>query len=157
MANTVCYANVYDTHTAASGDRVVQFHAYLRGVGDGAIDLAVYNVTGGVPDTRLATPITLTVPGSGEIVLHSSLPVSQGLVGGDIYGVAMGREVGDIRYAYDVVSSGLSVHTASGVLPATWSQGAVSDRRLSIYVTYEENQATAILSPRRRKLTAAER
>lgn len=151
MANTVCYANVYDTHQAAAGERIVQFHAFLRGVGDGSVDMAVYDLSGAVPVNRLAAAVTIPVAASGEIVLHSSIAVSQAMAGGTAYCVAMGAETGDIRYAYDVVSGGLSVHTSSGTLPALWNQGAVSDRRLSIYVTYESGGEEELLSLRRRR------
>lgn len=151
VAGTVCYANSVDSYTASTGDYITRFHGYFRGVGDGSLDMAAYTLSGGVPSQRLAAAVTVPIAGSSVAELNSSSTVNQPLSGGETYVIAFGNEIGDVRYAYDVQSDAASIHTSSSTLPATWSEGATSDRRLSLFVTYESGGTTEILSLRRRR------
>jgi len=153
VAGTVCYGAKSDSHAASTGETVTQFHGYFRGVGEGSLDFALYTLVGGVPSQRLAAPVTMAIASSALAELNNSPSVSQALSGSQTYVIAFGNEVGDIRYAYDTQVDAASIHTSSAQLPTTWSEGVSSDRRLSIFVTYETG-GTIERYPLRRRHTS---
>jgi WXXGXW repeat (2 copies) len=140
--NRAGIGSVYQ-HTAANGDTVTMFTAYMSSTGGtGTYDFAAYTFAGGVPVTRLATPVTVTAPATAAWT--NSLTVSQLMSNGVTYVPAFGHYSGTIVMWWDSgTGSQRSNDTTAGGLPTTWTSAGTSSSEYGIYATYITNTYTS--------------
>lgn len=115
---------------SAGHNRVTKFSIYGRGT---SYDAAVYNISGGLPVNRVAAAVTVPLAGSNQ--WNDSAAVSQLLINGTTYGMAVGNA--QAVYTYFDTGSGNQRSQCATNLPATWSSTGVTSAMYSWYATAE--------------------
>ena len=139
---TVGYALVKSgtTYTASAGDTITKFSMWGKSSGGATgFDLAAYEVSAEVPGNRLGTPVTIVLPTTDPpIAFTDSSAVSQAMIGGTTYGVAIGNDGGATETLYyDAgVADEASIAVAAASLPDPWSEIATGSSKISMYATY---------------------
>lgn len=142
---TWCHMEATYLYTATSGDTITSYSIYGSGSASTPVEMVAYDISGGVPQTRVGTPAAIATPGSAA--WNNTGAVSHALTGGVTYGVAAGKPDGGSGNAfifYFNTISGVtqrSIDTVSGNPPATWSQDSTSTARISMYATYTPGSA----------------
>jgi len=128
-----CFVSNDLTHVASEGDVVTEFVVY--GDGTGLAEMALYEISGGVPTNRVGTATTVNIgAGAGWHVTTVDIPLTAGIR----YGVAMDYEAGlgwNIRYGSGPGGTTMSSGVAFGPLPSTWSQTGTGTDVVSFYAT----------------------
>ncbi len=127
-------------YTASAGDTLVTLHSYsFHTLGDPSYiwDLAVYDMSGGVPDNRLGNAVQMSCNGA---MAWYTTAITDVMSNGSTYVVAAGNDQPGNASAYfdSLGANSYSNYGSDGALPATWSESAGSVAALSIYATYTE-------------------
>lgn len=131
-AGSVCHIGSGLIFTPSGGHNILtKFSVYGRGA---QLNVAAYNISGGLPVNRLAAAITLDSFGEFD-QWNDSAAVSQLLINGTTYGMAEGAAIA--VYVYGDTGSGNQRSHCPTDLPATWSSDDVSSFLYSWYATYE--------------------
>lgn len=135
------FCSLYNTLSAVTGDTITSFSFYARKLAaNETVTIAAYNISGGVPVSKLSTEQTVTVNSTTPQWWNSST-VSQSLTNGSVYGIAYGSWGGGVgtentRIYYDSSSGNNVSYNSATSLPATWSHSAYYSDHLSIYATF---------------------
>lgn len=100
-----------------------------------SVQLAIYDISGGLPVNRLAAGVTVNLPG---VAAWTSVNVNFILINGKTYGLAEGAANNATVY-YDTLT-GTQRSNCSTDLPATWVSNGTTARAYSWYVEYETVQ-----------------
>jgi len=131
LSTVYSWANVASItqYTGRTGDSITIFFFYgVNSVG-GTLNTCAYSFSGGVPVTRLASSVSVSLTSS---VGWRSTSSSQSLTNGTVYILAFEGTSAGSTYYYDTGSSG-DESLDLGSLPATWSQSSTGSQRISAY------------------------
>lgn len=123
--------------SAAGGGDDVTHHAYLRNTFDppGTVDSALYDDSGGSPDSRLTAAASNSSVSSAAWYTINVPDYS--MSGSTDYWIGAVVASGAVEMAYDATGGSVSCEwDASGSLPATWSEDDTNTDSLSLYLTY---------------------
>ena len=127
-------------HAAVTGETVTKFSMWAKSSGGSTgYDMAAYSMSGGLPVTRLGTPVTVVLPTtSPPVAFTDSAEVSQAMTNGVSYCCAFGNDGSGTETLYWDTGSGnmRSNDTTTGAMPPTWTHSAYSAALMSIYATY---------------------
>ncbi len=123
-------------HTGVTGDTITMYSlSNLHGVTNASVDMTVYDFNGTVPVNRTFAGTTVADTGGGGGWNNSSA-VSQSLVNGTVYVVALGISLGTVNIDFNALSAGDRSNTTGTDLPDPWSESGTSANVLSMYATY---------------------
>jgi hypothetical protein len=134
-------------HTAVTGDTITSFSHYGSKSGAGTLTMAAYSVTSDLPNVRLGTPVSITLPDTTPDWANSGA-VSQAMTNGVVYCLAVGGfSSATMTSYYDTITNGRSGDTST-TLPATWTHAQYGAAQFSMYATYTAGTTTT--KPKRR-------
>lgn len=129
------HANIFDTHTAGSGETITELHSFCRVYGGSeTLGVGVYDMVSGDPDTRLGSAQSITVTNT-TVQDNSVTGLSLAMSNGSTYCVAIGNASGTIRQHYDSTADSRSVDSSSA-FPADFTESLSDSIRQSIYAVY---------------------
>jgi hypothetical protein len=122
-------------YTAVSDDTITEIAAYNGGTGSGTAIVGIYEFSGGVPTTRVATQ-NVTMTGS---VGWKTQAVSIALTPGTVYVIGYqycgGAAAAGWTIAYDTSVGDTSIGDPCEAFPTTWSENSTSTDDTSLYAT----------------------
>ncbi len=137
-----------DYHTASTGDTLTTGHCYCRTSGATlTLDMAVYDISGGNPNSRLDTA---TNSFSNTSAAWNTVTLTASMVNGTTYGCTFhNNNTNAFKYYYD--TGGLPNTTSYGFTtasPATWTHSGNVARIYSIYATYSTSGGATLQNRR---------
>lgn len=129
--------NSGDHYTASSGDTVTDLYAYVDPPSSGSMAMAIYDVSGGVPNNLILDSGTVAFSGANLQWWHTT--VSQALSAGTTYAVAQGdyQGAGVYYFQFDTVSSSGSEDTVNGAgFADPWGDEYTDSWHISMYANY---------------------
>jgi hypothetical protein len=152
------YAVMVNTHEASSGDVITSYSAYCADLsGDDATGAVIaYSVTDGLPNGRIASPVSLP-PVSGAVgKWYQTTTVSHTMTSGNEYCVAIGDYANGLCCYYDS-GSGIGYSRSTTGLADPWNSVGTGPQRFGVYATYTEGTGGGSKGRRRRILAGGER
>lgn len=145
--------SVSNTYTANTGDTITSYTIVCNKVSaDSNVSISAYSVSGGLPSTRLATPVTILINSTTK-QSWTTTTINQPLTSGTTYGVSFGdidtaSTPNGIRAYFDSTSGVMRSYNTDYTLPATWTSISTSAANYSIYATYTASAGGVATPPR---------
>ncbi len=135
---------------------ITQYSVYgsETGAGDMIVAMATYDIVDGVPDTRVAGPVSVTISG-GTAGWFNSSAIDYPLNAGSEYGVAVScaPRTGGTIYYNSVSNSTSTDNTYCALDFDNWTPASMTAFNFSMYATYtEEDIAGEVASGRRKQM-----
>ena len=128
------------THVASAGDTITELYAYMKSynAGDFTFDIAIYEVSGGIPTNRVGS--AQTVIGNGSTPqFYGVTGLSLSLSAGTEYCICVGALTNGARLHTNTdAANSSSLQSSSGTLGATWNEFLQYAYILLAYATYTE-------------------
>ena len=149
--------NATDFYTASTGDVVTALHGYAfsANTGDWTFDIAIYEVTGGVPDALVGAVQTITGSTQTDRIWVSVTGLNISLTNGVEYTICVGNGTNGAspRYNNSAPSNGFSRANSGGsALVDPFNHVVYGTGRYILYATYTEGGAAEPIPTRKRRL-----